>query len=154
VGRRIKIPTIYDKEHEVLQLEMDSRLAKVLDLYSRGMKQVEIAEHLGFSQSLVSKDLGRIKTRVKRRIGKMMEDEVWTYGRYLAGSEAALKKLWENSQGRAGSSQEKDTGACADNGILRQGEQGSAACLEGGKTGRGMKCEFRGNLISICRYRQ
>lgn len=93
--RRVKIPTIYDRDHELLQLEMDSRLAKVLDLYSRGMKQVEIAEHLGFSQSLISKDLGRIKTRVKRRIGKMMEDEVWTYGRYLAGSKAALKKLWE-----------------------------------------------------------
>lgn len=93
--RRVGMPTIYDKEHELLQLEMDSRLAKVLDLYSWGMKQVKIAEHLGFSQSLVSKDLGRIKTAVKRRIGKMMEDEVWTYGRYLAGSEAALKKLWE-----------------------------------------------------------
>jgi hypothetical protein len=95
VPRRVKIPTFQDKEHEILQLEMDSRLAKVLDLYSRGMKQVEIAEHLGFSQGLISKDLGRIKTRIKGRIGKMIEDEVWTYGRYLAGSEAALKKLWE-----------------------------------------------------------
>lgn len=95
MGRKARIPAIYDRDRELLQLEMDSRLAKVLDLYSRGMKQVEIAEHMGFSQSLVSKDLGRIRTAVKRRIGKMMEDEVWTYGRYLAGSEAALKKLWE-----------------------------------------------------------
>jgi hypothetical protein len=91
------------KEHEVLQLKMDSRLAKVLDLYSR----VEIAEHLGFSQSLVSKDLGRIKTAVKRRIGKMMEDEVWTYGRYLAGSEAALKKLWEIADDRENSARSR-----------------------------------------------
>lgn len=80
MARKVRVPTIYDREHAILQLEMDSRLAKVLDLYSRGMKQVEIAEQLGFSQSLVSKDLGRIRTAVKRRIGKMMEDEVGRTG--------------------------------------------------------------------------
>lgn len=93
MARKPKIPDIYDNGGDRWQLEMDWRLSKVLDLYSKGMKRVEIAEYLG--QSLISKDLGRIKTRVKRRIGKMIEDEVWTYGWYLAGSEAALKKLWE-----------------------------------------------------------
>jgi predicted transcriptional regulator len=104
---RVKIAGLFDHQWDLWQLEMDSRLAKVLDLYSKGMKQVEIAEQLGHSQSLISKDLGRIRTRLKRRIGKMVEDEVWTYGRYLAGSEAALKKLWEIADDKAVSSKSR-----------------------------------------------
>lgn len=55
----------------------------------------------------MSKDLGRIRTAVERRIGKMMEDEVWTYGRYLAGSEAALKKLWEIADDKGNSARSR-----------------------------------------------
>lgn len=105
--RRVKIPTVYDDERELLQLEMDARHAKVLELHSRGMTQVEIAQHMRFSQSLISKDLGRIGTKVKNRMRDLVSDDLWEYGKNMSGQDAAIKKLWEIAEDKGASARSR-----------------------------------------------
>ena len=74
---------------------METGQAKVLELYSRGMTQTEIAHQLGLSQSVVSKDLKRMRKRVKEQVEDIVSDGKWDFGLYLSGCDAAISKLWE-----------------------------------------------------------
>jgi len=87
--------SILDREKELLQIEMETRQAKVLELYSKGLTQTEIAKQLGLRQSTINKDLKRIRKKVKKEMEDIVSDDLWDFGRYMSGTDAALKKMWE-----------------------------------------------------------
>ena len=59
-------PSILDRDKELLKIEMKTRHAKALELHSKGMTQTEISQKLGLSQSTISKDLKKIRRKVRK----------------------------------------------------------------------------------------
>jgi DNA-directed RNA polymerase specialized sigma subunit len=53
---------------QVLDIEKENRLTRIISLYSKGLTQVEIAQELGVDQSTVSRDLQFIKQEAKKKI--------------------------------------------------------------------------------------
>lgn len=67
-------------------VERESRLSKVISLYSKGLNQEEIAQELHIDQSTVSRDLQFIKQEAKKQVEKYLrEDILFEYLRYMAG---------------------------------------------------------------------
>lgn len=90
-----ELPSILDREKELLQIEMETRHAKVLELYSKGLTQTEISQQLGLSQSTISKDLKRIRRQAKKKVKDDILDDEWEFVRYLSGTDSAIKGMWE-----------------------------------------------------------
>jgi transcriptional regulator with XRE-family HTH domain len=76
-------------------VDAEGRRARVLALYSKGMTQIEIAEQLGVAQSTVSKDLQRLKKYQDKDFMTRLADLQLEFARHTAGTDAALKKMWE-----------------------------------------------------------
>ncbi|HEX2614566.1 MAG TPA: LuxR C-terminal-related transcriptional regulator [Nitrososphaera sp.] len=93
-----ELPSILDREKELLQIEMETRHAKVLELYSKGLTQTEISQQLGLSQSTISKDLKKIRRQAKKKVKDDILDDEWEFARYLAGTDSAIKGMWEIAQ--------------------------------------------------------
>ena len=91
-----------------LDIARESRLSKVVSLYSKGLNQEEIAQELHIDQSTVSRDLQFIKQEAKKQIEKYLrEDILFEYLRYMAGSTEVTRKLWEIVQDQNTTSKEK-----------------------------------------------
>jgi predicted transcriptional regulator len=91
-----------------LDIARESRLSKVVSLYSKGLNQEEIAQELHIDQSTVSRDLQFIKQQAKKQIEKYLrEDILFEYLRYMAGSTEVTRKLWEIVQDKNTTSKEK-----------------------------------------------
>ena len=56
-----------------LDIARESRLSKVVSLYSKGLNQEEIAQELHIDQSTVSRDLQFIKQQAKKQIESISE---------------------------------------------------------------------------------
>lgn len=81
---------------QVLDIEKENRLSKIISLYSKGLTQAEIAQELGVDQSTVSRDLQFIKQQAKKKIEKYLnEDILFEYLRYITGLNEVTRKLWE-----------------------------------------------------------
>jgi transcriptional regulator with XRE-family HTH domain len=76
-------------------VDAENRKAGVLALYAKGMTQIEIAARLGVAQSTVSKDLQRLKRYEDKDFMTRLADLQLEFARHTAGTDAALKKMWE-----------------------------------------------------------
>jgi IS30 family transposase len=101
---RIKLnqsPTATAAQIEITDLEQENRRAKVLALHSKGLTQLEIAEHLGVDQSTISRDLHHIRQESRKYIEMHVTKNIpFEFNRYLAGLEQITKRLWEISDDR------------------------------------------------------
>jgi DNA-directed RNA polymerase specialized sigma subunit len=92
----------------VLDIERENRLSKVILLYSKGLKQEEIAHELSIDQSTVSRDLHFIKQEARKQVEKYLrEDILFEYLRYMAGSNEITRELWEIVQDENSTAKEK-----------------------------------------------
>jgi transcriptional regulator with XRE-family HTH domain len=89
-------PTVTAAQIETIDLEQENRRAKVLALHSKGLTQLEIAEHLGVDQSTISRDLHHIREESRKYIETHVTKNIpFEFNRYLAGLDQITKKLWE-----------------------------------------------------------
>lgn len=74
----------------------ETRLAKVMAFYSKGLNQQEIASELEVSQSTISRDLEDIKKQARNQMDNYFRKDIpLEYTKYLAGSDEIIKELWE-----------------------------------------------------------
>ena len=93
---------------EVIDIEKQNRLSKVISLYSKGLNQEEIAEEPHVDQSTVCRDIQYIKHEAKIKIEKYLRDDIlFEYVRYMAGSNEITRHLWEIVQDNNTSTREK-----------------------------------------------
>ena len=93
---------------EVIDIEKQNRLSKVILLHSKGLNQEEIAEELYIDQSTVCRDIQYIKHEAKIKIEKYLRDDIlFEYVRYMAGSNEITRHLWEIVQDNNTSTREK-----------------------------------------------
>jgi transcriptional regulator with XRE-family HTH domain len=73
----------------------DWRIAKVLELSSKGLQQSEIAKVLKVSESTISRDLSGIRQQSHQRIRRYLDEELPVeYEKTLGGLTQILKETW------------------------------------------------------------
>lgn len=55
----------------------------------------------------MSKELGRIRTEVKKRMRDLVADDLWEYGKNMSGQDAAIKKQWEIAEDKSASARSR-----------------------------------------------
>jgi hypothetical protein len=95
----IQSPTATVAQIETIDLEQENRRAKVLALHSKGLTQLEIAEHLRVDQSTVSRDLQHIREESRKYIETHVTKNIpFEFNCYLAGLDQITKKLWDMAE--------------------------------------------------------
>ena len=61
---------------EVIDIDRENRLSKVISLYSNGLNQEEIAKELYVDQSRISRDLQYVKLEARIKIEKYLRDDI------------------------------------------------------------------------------
>jgi transcriptional regulator with XRE-family HTH domain len=73
----------------------DWRIAKVLELSSKGLQQSEIAKVLKVSEPTISRDLSQIRQQSHQRIRRYLDEELPVeYEKTLSGLTQILKETW------------------------------------------------------------
>jgi predicted transcriptional regulator len=80
----------YDKENITL------RRGRVLELAARGKSQIQIAQELGVSNSLISLDLQFIRTQAQEHLQTHIQDTVvLQWEKTMSGLQQVLQKVWD-----------------------------------------------------------
>ena len=89
-------------------IELESRRAKVISLYSKGQSQAEIATKLGVNQSTVSRDLNEIRKQSRKTVEEhVVKDALFEYYRWAATVDEVTKKAWEIAEDEKASQKSK-----------------------------------------------
>lgn len=77
-------------------VEIETRRAKVMALYSKGITQDEIAKELGVDQATVSRDLQEMRKESKRAVAQQVIDEaLFEFSRWTAGLDQMARVAWK-----------------------------------------------------------
>lgn len=83
-----------------MQVGIESRRAKVIALYSKGLTQDEVAKELAVDQATVSRDLQEIRKQSRKVVEQQVTDEaLFEFSRWTAGLDQMARVAWKMAEG-------------------------------------------------------
>ncbi|MEM2140148.1 MAG: HTH domain-containing protein [Nitrososphaera sp.] len=91
-----------------MQVEIETRRAKVMALHSKGITQDEMAKELGVDQATVSRDLQEMRKQSKKVVEQQVTDEaLFEFSRWMAGLDQMTRVAWKMAENENSSAIEK-----------------------------------------------
>lgn len=99
---------IFTSPKETADLEKENRLSNIIELYSKGLTQSEIAKKLNVNQSTICRDIQYLQEEAKEKIRKYLDEDVlFEFMRFIVGTNTISRELWEIADSEKSTNKEK-----------------------------------------------